>query len=384
MRANNIEMQVRDLSRTLQTKYYQEIYKKTNIRFFEKERKRYLFYLIFAVPLTSIIFLGLVLLSQNLYEALVVLIVGLSLVILVYNNISKSFAAKFKNTYYDCIAETVGLKWLQGDFEYTYSSSIQKSKLFSAKVCMREDDIFYGNYNGVKLKIAEADIADRAFCTGDKKTETLVPKQFHGVFGFFDANKKIESTTIVKPKLDFELSCSKLVVMMFILLVAAAAAAVLGFGIKSMISGGFSLPVSLWILGGLGIFAFACWQFMDILVLKELRFRRNFQRVNLEDTEFNKLYQAYSYDQVEGRYLLTTAFIDRFLHVGKVFKTNRRRCSFAQNKLILAIPANRNMFELGSLFSPVTNSKKISRFYDEIASLLILIDYFKLDNKTNL
>lgn len=42
------------------------------------------------------------------------------------------------------------------------------------------------------------------------------------------------------------------------------------------------------------------------------------------------------------------------------------------------------MFELGSLFSPVTNSKKISRFYDEIASLLILIDYFKLDNKTNL
>ena len=55
---------------------------------------------------------------------------------------------------------------------------------------MREDDIFYGNYNGVKLKIAEADIADRAFCTGDKKTETLVPKQFHGVFGFFDANKK--------------------------------------------------------------------------------------------------------------------------------------------------------------------------------------------------
>lgn len=105
MRANNIEMQVRDLSRTLQTKYYQEIYKKTNIRFFEKERKRYLFYLIFAVPLTSIIFLGLVLLSQNLYEALVVLIVGLSLVILVYNNISKSFAAKFKNTYYDCIAD---------------------------------------------------------------------------------------------------------------------------------------------------------------------------------------------------------------------------------------------------------------------------------------
>lgn len=38
MRANNIEMQVRDLSRTLQTKYYQEIYKKTNIRFFEKEK----------------------------------------------------------------------------------------------------------------------------------------------------------------------------------------------------------------------------------------------------------------------------------------------------------------------------------------------------------
>lgn len=95
MRANNIEMQVRDLSRTLQTKYYQEIYKKTNIRFLKREKA--LFILSdFAVPLTSIIFFGLVLLSQNLYEALVVLIVGLSLVILVYNNISKSFAAKFK------------------------------------------------------------------------------------------------------------------------------------------------------------------------------------------------------------------------------------------------------------------------------------------------
>lgn len=48
-----------------------------------------------------------------------------------------------------------------------------------------------------------------------------------------------------------------------------------------------------------------------------------FEAVNLEDVDFMKSRKVYSTDQVEARYLLTTAFMERLLSVSKAFNEDR-------------------------------------------------------------
>lgn len=60
------------------------------------------------------------------------------------------------------------------------------------------------------------------------------------------------------------------------------------------------------------------------------------------------------------------------------------RCSFFDDCVMFVIPTFRNRFEIANLFSRLDNPKKYLQFYKEISSILEVIDYFKLDEKTGL
>ena len=81
---------------------------------------------------------------------------------------------------------------------------------------------------------------------------------------------------------------------------------------------------------------------------------------------------------------MTATFIERFLGVGKAFNNNRIQCSFVDDKLIVAIPTGKDSFEISSLFTFLYNPKRINVFFEQIASILVLVDYFKLDNDISL
>lgn len=109
------------------------------------------------------------------------------------------------------------------------------------------------------------------------------------------------------------------------------------------------------------------------------------QPVELEDPEFNKMFDVYAEDQIESRYMITTAFIERFKLVLKAFNTNFVSASFIDNNLILAIPSMAlDMFVLGSVKVPVDDMKQINTFFKEIISILALVDILKLDQKIGL
>ena len=106
--------------------------------------------------------------------------------------------------------------------------------------------------------------------------------------------------------------------------------------------------------------------------------------VKVEDTVFSKKYVAYSSDQVEGRYLITPAFMERFKNLQTAFGTNKIKCSFVGAKIMFAISTRKNLFEIGSIFHSLTNPKIMEKFFNELASIYLMIDYFKLNENTKL
>ena len=103
-----------------------------------------------------------------------------------------------------------------------------------------------------------------------------------------------------------------------------------------------------------------------------------YQEVKLEDPEFSKNFYVSSTDQVEARYLLTTAFIQRYKNVQKAFGANTISCSFLANKLLLAIPSYKDLFSLGDLNKPASDTKQFTVFLNEMISIFELIEELKV------
>ena len=101
--------------------------------------------------------------------------------------------------------------------------------------------------------------------------------------------------------------------------------------------------------------------------------------VELEDPEFKKHFtQIKSTDQVEARYLLTTAFMQRYKNIQKAFNASKIECCFLNNNLLLAVSVSRDLFALGDLNKPLTDTKQFTTFLNEIISILEMIEELKL------
>jgi len=119
------------------------------------------------------------------------------------------------------------------------------------------------------------------------------------------------------------------------------------------------------------------------------------QKVELEDPEFQKMFDVYSTDQIEARYLITTAFMERIKSMRETFNNEEDddeevieggvEIAFCENKLLLMFDGTKDMFEYESCVS-----EKIDLFSEsikvikQINSIFELIDYLKLDQKLGL
>lgn len=103
------------------------------------------------------------------------------------------------------------------------------------------------------------------------------------------------------------------------------------------------------------------------------------ETVRLEDPEFEKIFEVYSSDQIEARYLLTTSFMERLLRLVEMLGGKGVTCSFYQSKLLMLIPTKKNMFEPGSVFEPETFIDDAKSLLREIHTIHQIIDTLKLD-----
>ena len=108
-----------------------------------------------------------------------------------------------------------------------------------------------------------------------------------------------------------------------------------------------------------------------------------FEEVKLEDPEFMKKYKIYSDNQVEARYVLTTAFIERFKNMKVAFRAKYIRAAFKDGKITIVIDAGRDLFQMANLDKD-TDSNTFTELFNEILSVLELINALKLNEKIGL
>ncbi len=108
-----------------------------------------------------------------------------------------------------------------------------------------------------------------------------------------------------------------------------------------------------------------------------------YQEVKLEDVEFSEGYNVYSQNQIEARYLLTTAFIERIKKIKETFKAKYVRVSFKDKKIVILIHTGRDMFNLASFISDI-GEKTFVQCFEEICSVLDLVEILKLNEKLGL
>ena len=108
------------------------------------------------------------------------------------------------------------------------------------------------------------------------------------------------------------------------------------------------------------------------------------EKVNLEDPEFERKYNVYSNDQIESRYVLTTAFLNRFNNINLAFDASKIEASIKDSRIVIALSTTKDMFKVGSLHKAVCDYRQFKQLAEEFASILELIDELKLNQNIGL
>jgi len=293
----------------------------------------------------------------------ILLIIGLIFVPTIGN---KNFKTKVKE---DCITEMLSVF---GDIQWhgkylPVPLDIDSSGLFIDYSKCMFDDVFTGCHKGINYTVAEAHLTKIVRTRKGSHEQTV----FKGIILDFPFNKEIKAHTIIAPKYD------------------TSAAGVVNVGLN--------LTIIFIILALLITFAFiapgALFENMDAVIssvfivislILAIIGTKKFKKVKLEDIIFDKDYTVASEDQVEARYLVTPTFMERFKNLKKAYNSKYIKCALFDNQIMFAISTNKDLFEIGSMFHPLTDSKQVDGFFDEIIAILDIVEEFKLDEKTGL
>lgn len=116
----------------------------------------------------------------------------------------------------------------------------------------------------------------------------------------------------------------------------------------------------------------------DSLLKLDIPIGSKLRHTTLEDVEFENKFDVYTTDEIEARYLLTPAFMEKINLLETVFRTNCVRCAFYKQEFFLALDGCGDLFEVANLNSPLDDPKPYYALFDDIVSVLNLIEYFKL------
>lgn len=282
----------------------------------------------------------------------------------------KEYKTSLKENYLDKVLQVFGdIKW-EENRELISNNELERSGLFPPFAERHQDDSFVGVYKGVNFIISETKLT---LLEKGKRDLTSPTPFFKGCLILFDMNKNVKNRTIVATKNSLTSKHSAIshfakfsIVIPFFL--PFAYVLISSFGVKGII-------IDLFLL----IFAAIC-----VWLMGKYRMGEKLEKMKLEDLKFNNLFVSYSSSQVEGRYLVTPAFMERFLNLRTAFGTKKVKCSFYEDKLMIAIETKRDLFEIGDLHKSLNNPESINNLYNELSSIYRMIDYFKLDEKTGL
>lgn len=339
----------------------------------EKKRKQKLILfcilLMFGILLSSSFLF--ILISCFLYDSEAMFLVRFSIVLLgvylIYKAflLKKDFSREVKRNCLKTALSTFGqIRWfdkLYGGLSsaITYDE-LRSSQLFGTFSHMNTDDEFEGCYKGVHFEISEIQLYKMQHL-GRGYALTNV---FKGVAISFNVYKTIKNRTIISTKGDLISRNSwrlGLIQMLYIILTFIP----------------LLLIPNIWV-------AISSIVLVSGILMLSYRNKDKLTKINIEDTEFAKIFDIYSSDEVEARYFLTTAFAERLKSLKTAFHTNKIKCTQLGNKFMIAISTKKDLFEVGSLFHKLDDEKVLSPIYKELYAVYKMIDTLKFNERTGL
>lgn len=100
------------------------------------------------------------------------------------------------------------------------------------------------------------------------------------------------------------------------------------------------------------------------------------KKIQLEDVKLDKIYNIYSDDEVEARYLLNPSLMEKISNLENTYGGNRANLSFFDNNLVIQIITT-DAFQFGSLFTSVNDISPFLYLYKEILAVQELVEYFE-------
>ena len=243
---------------------------------------------------------------------------------------------------------------------------------------MITDDKYFGEYKGVPFEIYDTSLIKEDESVnryGNKeKSKYQIFKGLILILPFF---KELKSRIFIKSKKD---TCSRSIknyVTLFLFYVVIIYSLQFFFNIIFYIFKINDITNIYFSIPGI-IVAIICF----CIVIKCKKY--NFREVNIESIDFEKHFDIFAEDQIEARYILNPTLIERFTNLKTAFGSNGLKCVFFDNKLVITIESDRDLFEIVDLYTPIKGKKQLQRFNNEILSIHAIIDSLKLDQKTKL
>jgi hypothetical protein len=109
--------------------------------------------------------------------------------------------------------------------------------------------------------------------------------------------------------------------------------------------------------------------------------RHGLARIGLPDPKFNSIFEVYGTDQVMARYLVTPSFMERLLELEDALRGRNVRAVFdeglaegeGRGEMLIAAETG-NLFEPGSLFTPMADRARIEALYRDFALVERIVD----------
>ena len=108
------------------------------------------------------------------------------------------------------------------------------------------------------------------------------------------------------------------------------------------------------------------------------------KHTSMEDPVFNQKFDVFTTDETEARYLITPSFMERLNHMQVSFSADKISCAFFEKNLLIGLHTKKDLFSVGSLIKPANDPEQFFALFEEILSIIQLIDYFKLDQNIGL
>lgn len=262
------------------------------------------------------------------------------------------------------------LLYFWGDFNYCnnkyslFPSDIQKSELFTCYNRSDVDDAFTGKYKNTSISVSE----HKLYLHGNRGDFNT----FKGVLILLKFNKHFTGKTVVRAKFRWINIFWDNPLFMFLFGLPLLAVAFIS--VKT-----FDLSFALHFFGIVAGAACLCTAVVYLFYSFKHK-KKAKKQIILEGIPFLRQWNVTSTDQIKARYILTPVFMEKMLNVKKLFHGKHIDFSFFDDKLLIAVHTQKDLFETTSLLTSALRYTKVREVVNQLYSIFSIIDILELEN----